>query len=138
MSELLKMNEQSLVKRARENNRAALLKAADMAIRKYREAARNNKSLSKPGAKVPQLQYGIDSIASLKLKQATEYRLLKAGICTVPQLMQMDKEALMKIHTLGNKGVKEILEKLKNREEAVQVKNQLWERKAAKKARHKA
>jgi len=117
ISDLFKINEMDMKSRFGEEKADSILRAAKLVIRLYEIKSKR------------------EGLASLKLKQDTEYRLLKAGVFSVLQLKQMDKKELMKIHTLGKKGVKEILEKLKNLEAAAQVKQKLQERKAAKQAK---
>lgn len=117
ISALQKLAEKDLRNMAGKRNPDILIKAANMVLKIYRSqknCAKNAKKLEDALREQEQKK----NISSLKLPYHTEMWLRKAGINTISLLEEKTESELLKIHALGRKEVKMVLQKLKNRKEA--------------------
>lgn len=91
----------------------AVVRAAKMAMKRIREIKRQERAQDTAKAvKKPSMN---QSLEYLKLSLHSKQCLHSVGIHNLEDLLNITEKALLKIHTLGKKGVKEIKEKLKNK-----------------------
>lgn len=117
ISALQKLAEKDLRNMAGKINPDILIKAANMVLKIYRSQKNHAKNAKKLEAALRE-QEQKKNISSLKLPYHTEMWLRKAGINTISLLEEKTESELLKIHALGRKEVKMVLQKLKNRKEA--------------------
>lgn len=91
----------------------AVVRAADMAMKRIREIKRQERA--QDTAKAVKKPFMNQSLEYLKLSLHSKQCLHSVGIHNLEDLLNNTEKALLKIHTLGKKGVKEIKEKLKNK-----------------------
>lgn len=99
----------------------AVVRAADMAIKRIREIKRQERV--QDTAKTVKMPFMNQPLEYLKLSLHSKQCLRSVGIHNLEDLLNNTEKALIKIHTLGKKGVKEIKEKLKNKGLELRVTN---------------
>lgn len=119
ISVLENIDEPDLLKLAKPGKEIILKKAAEMALRRYNKIAKTKNKENKAQQEYRKLTDMISEgqlLKPLKLTYHSETCLIKAGIATIAQLKAMGENDLKKIHTLGKKDRKEIVQKQKNYE----------------------
>lgn len=91
----------------------AVVRAANMAMKRIREIKRQERA--QDTAKTVRKPTMNQSLEYLKLSLHSKQCLHSVGIHNLEDLLKNTEKALLKIHALGKKGVKEIKEKLKNK-----------------------
>lgn len=91
----------------------AVLRAANIAMKRIREIKRQERTEDAP--KIAKKSLMNQPLEYLKLSLHSKQCLHSVGIHNLEDLLKNTEKALLKIHTLGEKGVKEIKEKLKNK-----------------------
>lgn len=125
ISELLKLDEKSINRLAEENRSAALANAVKMAVKIYYNQKKHERYIRKTDKYLEKRRFSIEKsndLSSLKLSRHTEKMLNYACIFSVNKLKEMSEKDLKKIHTLGQKEIKMIIQKLRNLEEAQVIK----------------